>query len=136
MAGPPGPEPRPHAWSHLLVDFDRERFSAADRQRVVAEPELERIAERRDARHADLRAGHEAELHEAAGDWAHRPDAPDDGFGAERQSGKRTGSHGHGLILKMRLDLKTDPNSDQSGRSIGARGPAAARRRARSARTR
>src|SRR6186997_1172621 len=122
MAGPPGPEPRPHAWSHLLVDFDRERLGAADRQRVVAEPELERIAKRRHARHADLRAGHEAQLHEAAGDRADRLDAADDGFGAERQSSKRTGGHGHGLILKMRLDLNTDPNSDQSGRSIAARG--------------
>ena len=67
--GPPaGPPPRRDACSrHRLVHFDREGLGPADRERVVPEPQLERIAERRHARDPDARAGHEARAPSAGG---------------------------------------------------------------------
>ena len=51
------------------------RLGAAQRQQIAAQPDLERVAERRPADHLDPRAGQQAHLHEPAADARRAVDA-------------------------------------------------------------
>ncbi len=97
------PVQRSRRW---LIHFDCGRFHPPDRQRVVAEPQLERVPERRDAGDAHPGSWHQPELEQPARDGTGAPDVPDDRFDAKRQGrdGARLTSH-----VETEMNLKITP---------------------------
>ena len=80
----------------LRHQLDMRRVGESERQQVAAQPDLQRVAERRPAHRFKSGAGQQSHFHEAA---CHRPvtaDMMDDGAGADRQLVKGAEALVHG----------------------------------------